>query len=74
MMNGNNKEQPFKILCSIRRQQLRQGRDRIKVEINVKIKCFFLKITCLRKKTFIFSVKRLFVPREPFFHKKQNAC
>jgi len=73
MMNGNNREQPFKILFCIRRQPLRQERDRIKVEINVKIKCFLLKITCLRKKTLIFSVKQLFVPRNPFFH-SENAC
>lgn len=73
MMNGNNAEQPFKISFFIRRQQLSQERDRIKVEINVKIKCFLLKITRLRKKTFIFSVKQFFVPREPFFHSK-DAC
>lgn len=56
MKNGNNTKPQFKILLYIRRQQLRQESDRIKVEINVKIKCFHLKIVHLRKKTLIFSV------------------
>lgn len=62
MMNGNNTEQPFKILFSIRRQQLRQERDRIKEEINVKIKCFLLKITHLRKRPSYFQLNSSLYP------------
>lgn len=62
MMKGNNTLQPFSILFSIRRNQVRQEKDRIKVEINVKIKYFLLKITCLKKKTLYFQLNSPLYP------------